>query len=370
MIEINTLMETRVRQREMIGSSRQLVLHSNLIDFSSNDYFGWARSPEMKAYITSITHENAHFTVGATGSRLLTGNSELALEVEDEIAQYHEAEAALLMPSGYLANQGLLSALGARGSNIIRDEYAHASVIDGCRLSFARNLHFRHNDLADLEFKLAKCKGLCYVVVESLYSMDGDFAPLTDLVHLCKQKGALLIVDEAHAIGVYGAGLVQSQYLQDSVFARTITFGKALGGQGAAILGSYHLKRFLINFCRPLIFSTAMSFPQLFVIKAGYYLLKTNSVIAEVLQQKCALFVKEMKLAQQTILFSPIQAIKITGNAAVDQAATVLIKAGFDVRPIKSPSVPKGGERLRICIHAFNTDNEIIDLTRLLQAIL
>jgi 8-amino-7-oxononanoate synthase len=370
MIEINTLMETKIRQREMIGSSKQLVLHPNLIDFSSNDYFGWARSPEMKTYLMSITHENAHLTVGATGSRLLTGNSRLALDIEEEIAAYHQSEAALLMSSGYLANQGLLAALGTKGSNIIRDEHAHASFIDGCRLSFARNLHFKHNDLTDLEFKLAQCKGLCYVVVESLYSMDGDFAPLTDLVHLCKQKGALLIVDEAHAIGVYGAGLVQSQYLQDSVFARTITFGKALGGQGAAILGSYHLKRFLINFCRPLIFSTAMSFPQLFVIKAGYYLLKKDRKIAEELQQKCALFAKEMKLAQENILFSPIQAIKITGNTAVDQAATALINAGFDVRPIKSPSVPKGGERLRICIHAFNTDKEIIDLTRLLQAIL
>ncbi|HWV71616.1 MAG TPA: aminotransferase class I/II-fold pyridoxal phosphate-dependent enzyme [Pseudosphingobacterium sp.] len=370
MIEINTLMETMVRQREMIGSSRQLVLHPNLIDFSSNDYFGWARSSEMKAYLQSITSENTHLTVGATGSRLLTGNSELALEVEDEIAQYHEAESALLMSSGYLANQGLLSALGTKGSNIIRDEYAHASLIDGCRLSFARHLHFKHNDLTDLEFKLAQCKGLCYVVVESLYSMDGDFAPLTELVYLCKQKGALLIVDEAHALGVYGAGLVQSQCLQGSVFARIITFGKALGGQGAAILGSYHLKKFLINFCRPLIFSTAMSCPQLFVIKAGYYLLKKDRKIAGVLQQKCALFAKEMKLVQRNTLFSPIQAIKIAGNVAVDHAATVLIKAGFDVRPIKSPSVPKGGERLRICIHAFNTDEEIIDLTRLLQSIL
>lgn len=370
MIEINTLLEAKVRQRETMGSSRKLILRPNLVDFSSNDYFGWARSPEMKTYLKSITQENAHLTVGATGSRLLTGNSELALDIEEEIAAYHQVEAALLMSSGYLANQGLLAALGVKGSNIIRDEYVHASFIDGCRLSFARNLHFKHNDIADLRFKLDQCKGLCYVVVESLYSMDGDFAPLTDLVRLCKEKGALLIVDEAHALGVYGAGIVQSGYLQGNVFARTITFGKALGGQGAAILGSRTLKRFLINFCRPLIFSTAMSFPQLFAVKAGYHLLKKNNEIAELLQRKCALFVEQMGFLQQNVLLSPIQAVKIAGNAAVDQAASILKSEGFDVRPIKSPSVPKGGERLRICIHVFNRDKEIVALTKLLRSIL
>lgn len=370
MVGISSFMEEKIWLREARGLSRNLVLLPNLIDFSSNDYFGWASSIEVKEYLQLVIAKNADLPIGATGSRLLTGNSKMAQEIETDISLYHQAEAALLMSCGYLANLGLISAIGDKGCYIIRDEYAHASIVDGCRLSFAKNFHFKHNDLQDLQFKLTLCKGQSYVIVESLYSMDGDVAPLADLVYICKQNNAFLIVDEAHALGVHGAGLVQMMGLQADVFARTIAFGKALGCQGGAIVGSRKLIKYLINFCRPFIYSTAMSMLQLCAIQVGYYFLKNDNSMAKVLQQKCALFTRAMGVESNETRLNPIQAIKIVGNKEVDDVALILIKAGFDVRSIKSPTVPKGEERLRICIHTFNSDEDIVALSNLLRPIL
>ena len=187
----------------------------------------------------------------------------------------HNADAGLIFNSGYDANLGLFSALPQRGETIIADELIHASIIDGARLSYANRYTFRHNDLQSLEDKLKQAKGNCYVVIESVYSMDGDTPPIAEILTLTEQYEANLIVDEAHAVGLYGFGLIDQQF-QDRVFARIVTFGKALGCHGAIVLGSNLLREYLINFARSFIYTTAASFHQMASIKMAYQLLQES----------------------------------------------------------------------------------------------
>jgi 8-amino-7-oxononanoate synthase len=220
---------------------RSLQVQHGLIDFCSNDYLSFARSVpiarQARKYLSADT-----YTSGATGSRSISGNTVLAEELEKFIANFHEAEAGLLFNSGYDANVGLFSSVAKKEDTLICDELIHASIIDGCRLSYANRFRFAHNDTEDLEKKLKNTgKGNVFVAVESVYSMDGDMAPLNDIVALCKRYEANLIVDEAHATGVFGRqgrGFVHELGLQADVFARVHTFGKAIGSHGAIITGS------------------------------------------------------------------------------------------------------------------------------------
>ncbi|MGF1925868.1 MAG: aminotransferase class I/II-fold pyridoxal phosphate-dependent enzyme, partial [Bacteroidia bacterium] len=244
-------LQHKLNERKEKNRLRSLSYSTLPVDFCSNDYLGFARSKDLHHLIAAETERLSILRNGATGSRLLSGNHLYTEEVEKFIADYHRCPAALLFNSGYDANVGLLSSIPQRGDTIITDELIHASLIDGARLSHAERYRFKHNDLADLESKLRNSKGICYVVVESIYSMDGDQAPLTEICKLCSTYEANLIVDEAHAIGVFGEngeGLIQQLSLEANVFARIVTYGKALGVHGAAILGSNVLRNYLINF--------------------------------------------------------------------------------------------------------------------------
>ncbi len=213
---------------------------------------------------------------GATGSRSITGNSQLAEETEQLIANFHGREAALIFNTGYMANVGLFSCIAGKGDTFISDEYIHASMIDGMRLSYANRLRFKHNDIADLEKKLKIATGNKIVAVESIYSMDGDEAPLKEIVAACKKHDALLIVDEAHATGVYGDkgdGLVCKYGLQNDVYAVVHTFGKALGLHGAVVTGSKVLRNFLLNQARSFIFTTALPPHNYLLVQKAYGLL-------------------------------------------------------------------------------------------------
>ena len=227
----------RVSIREKEGLLRKLSSENNLIDFSSNDYLGFARSDELKNIISSEAGAlNFKPKTGSTGSRLLTGNTKYAEELECFIAQFHKAEAGLIFNSGYDANLGLISSAAKKGDVIFYDELSHASIYDGARLSKSESFPFRHNDLNHLEERLEyfseKKYENCFVIVESVYSMDGDFSPLKEIAALCEKYNANLIVDEAHATGVFGSkgeGKVVELNLEKKVFARVHTFGKALG---------------------------------------------------------------------------------------------------------------------------------------------
>jgi len=341
------------------------------VDFCSNDYLGFAHSTQLKANIEHALSKMPYAKNGATGSRLLSGNHSFTEEAEQFISAFHEAESGLIFNSGYDANLGLLSSIPQRGDTIITDELIHASLIDGARLSHANRYTFKHNDLQQLESKLKIAKGNIYVVVESVYSMDGDLAALTEINELCKTYHAALIVDEAHAVGIFGEhgkGLVHELGLQDQVFARVVTFGKALGTHGAVVLGSHSLQQYLINFARSFIYTTAAAIHNIVAIKCAYeQLIKQDHAI--LIRQKIERF---HQLTAQSGLYygattSPIQTVMCSGNEVAIEAAATLQQAGLDVRPILSPTVPEGKERLRICLHVFNTDEEINKLVDILQ---
>jgi 8-amino-7-oxononanoate synthase len=364
---------SKLDERQLLGNYRTLRPESVLIDFCSNDYLGFARSPFLKDAIQKDIDSHPQSLNGATGSRLISGNLAYAEELEKQIALFHQAEAGLLFNSGYDANVGLFSSLPQKGDTIICDELIHASIIDGARLSYANRYTFRHNNMESLEGKLKQAKGICYVVIESVYSMDGDTPPITDIFTLTERYGADLIVDEAHAVGLYPQGLVSHLGLQDKVFARVVTFGKALGCHGAIVLGSDLLRQYLINFARSFIYTTAASFPQLAVVKMAYQLVARSGTEILQLQQNINLFKQGIKPHSAYPLLqsdSAIQCLILGSNDKAKHAAQQLQTVGLDVRPILSPTVAQGAERIRICIHSYNTMEEINLLTSTINTII
>ena len=236
-------------ERKAAGIQRVLRLHEGA-DFASNDYLGLAKKG------TPISEERA-----SGGSRLITGNSALAEHTEAHIADYFRAESALVFQSGYAANLGVISALAHRDLTILYDEFCHASIRDGIRLGVAKNWGFAHNDMQDLEKKLERTTGNVLIITESVFSMDGDEAPLMELLRLKKQFSAALLLDEAHAAGWKKDGLALAEELAiaEEIDLRIITFGKAFGAHGAAVLCSDVYKQYLINHARSFIYTTAPS---------------------------------------------------------------------------------------------------------------
>ncbi len=356
-----------LNKRKSENRLRTLKVTKGLIDFCSNDYLGFARSSALKKRIEDELRNHPEHLLGSTGSRLLSGNISYAEELEHSIASFHHTEAGLIFNSGYDANIGLFSCIAQRTDTIIYDELSHASIIDGVRLSLGKSFKFMHNDLNDLEKKLKLASGNTFVAVESVYSMDGDFAPLRELVSLCNQYGAQLIVDEAHATGIFeeqGRGRVNEEGLEQEICARIHTFGKALGVHGAIILGSKTLRDYLINYARSFIYSTALPFHSFLAIKCAYDELQNPRFSNSGIHQLINYFRKKFTVHDS---LSPIQRIIISGNDEVKKAAEHIQKNGFDVRPILSPTVPKGKERLRICLHAFNTEEQIDKLFDLIS---
>ena len=366
-----TYIQNKLDERRSSGLYRTLRPENNLIDFCSNDYLGFARSAILKNNINKEINSAPLSLNGATGSRLLSGNLTYTENLEQQIAAFHQSEAGLLFNSGYDANVGLFSALPQKGDTIIHDELIHASIIDGARLSHANRYTFRHNDPADLEARLKQLKGICYVVIESVYSMDGDTPLITHLLDITKKYGANLIVDEAHAVGLYPSGLITHMDLQDKVFARIVTFGKALGCHGAIVLGSDVLRQYLVNFARSFIYTTAAPFHQLAAVNNAYHLLAVSEASIEQLHQNINSFKHGINPAITLLPSeSAIQCVVLNSNEKTKQAAGQLQDEGFDVRAILSPTVRQGTERIRICLHAYNTAEEIQLLTAAINNII
>ncbi len=362
---ISKFISERLNGRVADNSLRTLKLEDSLIDFCSNDYLGFSRSPELKSLFELELEKYPEYKIGSTGSRLLTGNDQFTEELEASTAKFHNAEASLFFNSGYNANLGIFSSLPQRGDTIICDEYIHASIIDGARLSYAARFVFKHNDLDSLEQKLNSAQGKIFIGVESIYSMDGDEAPLRPICSLAEQFNAAVIVDEAHAIGVFGdqgRGIVDELNLNSKVFARIVTFGKALGVHGAAILGSSELRTYLINYARSFIYTTAPSFITNLAIKSSYNYLQSKNHQQD-LYDRIEHFRSELQTTENLIKSrSGIQVLLVPGNAQVKELASKLQQTGFDVRPILNPTVPPGSERLRICLHNHNSISEIEEL--------
>jgi len=337
-----------------------------MIDFCSNDYLGFARSAELKNKIDEEVRNSGLVANGSTGSRLLSGNTAYTEELEQHIASLHNSKAGLIFNSGYDANLGLFSSLPRRGDTILHDELIHASIIDGARLSYANRHSFLHNNPDSLEDKLKRAKGICYVAIESIYSMDGDTPPIKEILELTEKYNASLVVDEAHAVGLFHLGLVDQLGLHDRVFARVVTFGKALGCHGAIILGGSSLKDYLVNYARPFIYTTAAPFHQVASVKMAYKHLQESGSEVERLKNNIGIFKQKLVPGSNYPLLksdSAIQCIILKSNEKAKEVAARLQTAGLDVRPILSPTVPLESERIRVCLHSFNTEEEITLLT-------
>ena len=349
-------LQPQLAERIQQHAFRQLRLPQGAVDFCSNDYLGLVHNNLLQPAAADM------LKTGSTGSRLLAGNYPLAETVEQELAAFHDAPAALLFNSGYDANLGVLSCIPQRGDTILYDALSHASIRDGIRLSFARSYSFAHNDMAHLEQRLQKTEGQVFVVTESVFSMDGDVCPLQALVELCRRYQAHLIIDEAHATGVVGGsgeGLVQQLQLQRDVFCRIHTFGKACGCHGAVVLGSVSLRDYLVNFARSFVYTTALPEHSVAVIRASYRTFPHMQAERAHLQSLIHRFQQAQLRYRQLPSQTPIQVVLVPGNEAVKQVAAQLQAQQLDVRPILYPTVPRGKERLRIVLHAFNTQQEL-----------
>lgn len=342
------------------------------IDFYSNDYLSLARNDAIyRAALKQVEEWSPEALNGSTGSRLISGHSCFFEEVERYLAELHHAESALLYNSGFQANVGVVSSVLSRGDTLLYDSLIHASLRDGLSMTRGRSWSFRHNDLSDLATKAERATGDVFVLVESVYSMDGDKAPLVELARLCEDNGWHLIVDEAHAVGVYGengVGLVQSLGLTDKVLIRIHTFGKGLGTHGAVVMGCMEVITFLINYSRAFVYTTAMPAHTLATIKAAYHHLCTSpseyNKLWEIIQHfKEMCNVKQIPTGLISPNESPIQVWMINNIELAQSVASSLQECDMGVKAILSPTVPAGEERIRICLHAHNTHEEIELLT-------
>ncbi len=359
-------------KRQEVGALRRLKTVDGLADFSSNDYLGLSKRLYNENPKVGATKGN-HLS-GSTGSRLLSGNSEVFDDAEQNLANIFKVEAATIYNSGYDANLGLFSSVPQREDIVFYDAFVHASIRDGLLMGKAKNFSYYHNDLEDLERKIcriqarAKSQSEIYVVSESVFSMDGDMANLEALSGICKKYSCRLIIDEAHSLGVFGTnGLGRSMELNlmEHLFAVVITFGKAMGSHGAAVLGSQNLKDYLINFSRSFIYTTALPSQTIGHTMAAFDVLmsKEGNEKRQSLKQNISIFndVKN-KLHLNSHFISSTSAIHsciIQGNSEVKAVSEQLQHQGFDVRPILYPTVPLMKERLRFSLHSYNSEEEI-----------
>jgi 8-amino-7-oxononanoate synthase len=368
-------LSVKLENRKSNSSLRQLPPVVDLIDFASNDYLGLAKSETIFKATHQYLIDNAILQNGATGSRLLSGNHQLYTETEVYVARFHDSESALIFNSGYDANVGFFGSVPQKGDLILYDELCHASIRDGISLSNAKAYKFGHNDFEDLEkLILRNPDSIIYIVTESVFSMDGDTPNLAELARLSNKHDCYLVVDEAHALGVFGdngEGLVQMLGLQEHIFARIMAFGKGLGCHGAAVIGSQELSSYLVNFARSFIYTTGLSPHAVATILMAYNYLDNEKQSNTVLRENIIHFNQEKNMLGLKQLFvrskSAIQSAIIPGNENVKSIAKQLQEKGFDVKAILSPTVPEGQERLRFCLHSYNSKEEISEVLTLLS---
>ncbi|KAJ4990336.1 8-amino-7-oxononanoate synthase [Stagonosporopsis vannaccii] len=379
-------------RRRKNSTLRNLTLpKTGQIDFSSNDFLSLSTNTRLKdAFLAEI--KSAQLPLGSGGSRLLDGNSAYAEALEHDIANFHGAEAGLLWNSGFDANAGFFSCVPQPGDVIVFDELVHASVHDGMRLSrAAQTVPFVHNSIADLRRVLQEVAQLpdgcsIFIAVESIYSMDGDVAPLQQIVEtvadILGEERGYVVVDEAHSTGVLGfegRGLVCELGLEKRIFARLHTFGKALAGNGAILLSSHTLRHYLVNYARPLIYTTFLSYPSLALIRSSYEMLWAGATVPlqSHLHHLTEFLFKAMQQLQITSAAtrsllripsacpqSPIFAVQLQRPRDL---ARHLQDSGMMVRAVVPPTVPLGTERVRVCLHAGNTVEEVENLVKALQ---
>jgi len=342
------------------GLLRQMRLPHG-IDFVSNDYLGLAAHPYISERMTEAL---VRLPAGSGGSRLLRGHHEVFQQVEERLAAFSGTEAALLYGSGYAANVGLMQAIVSPADLIVSDELNHASLIDGIRLTKARTEIYAHQNLDALKAALkAPRTGRAIVVTESVFSMDGDLTPLTDIADIAQRHAAVLVVDEAHATGLWGArgsGRVEALGLRDRVLATVHTGGKSFGSGGAWVAGSRRLCDVMVNRARSFIFSTAPLPVLAAALDAGLDMMAREPQRRAEVHRKAAWL--RQKLAEVDINVggaSPIVPVIAGSNESALELQAGLLDAGFDVRAIRPPTVPRGTARLRVTVRYPVSDDDL-----------
>ena len=386
--QLDARLAATLATREQRNLLRTLVSGEGLVDLSSNDYLGLAR--DVSLHRSALQEIEAAYATGhvvsrqgSGGSRLLSGHSMTAERLESFLADVHKSEAALLVNSGFDGNLSYFGCIPGPGDLVLYDELIHASVHEGMRVGRARREPFRHNDVDHLESCLARARqsscgsdarSTIFVATEGIFSMDGHVAPLARISSLCDTYGAILVVDEAHSTGLCGPrglGLVQELGLERSVGARLVTFGKAIGCHGAVWLCSRVQRTYLINYGRPIVYSTCLPPHALVTVHAAYGVMMSADGDArrDHVKRLVKTFRETLAAAPGVVLLessTPIQGVIVPTNERVVQVAATLRKAGYDARPIRSPTVPAGMERIRICLHAHNTMDELRPFCELL----
>jgi 8-amino-7-oxononanoate synthase len=342
------------------------------LDFSSLDYLGLANAPEIKTAIEAAIARGV--ATGAGGSRLLRGNDPEHEALESEAARFFRSEAALFFGGGFMANYTIFSTLPARGDLIVYDALIHASVHDGMAASKANSIAARHNDTQSFDDAIARWRaeggtGTPWIAVESLYSMDGDRAPLEELSAVARHHEAILVIDEAHATGVLGPdgrGLGASLKRQQNIVSMH-TCGKALGVSGALVLLPCQLRDFLINRGRALIYATAPSPLMAAAVRASLSLVETQSWRRERLASLVAMWDREFAArCVGPTSGSHIQPIVLGADERTAAVAATLQEQGFDVRAVRPPTVPEGSARLRVSL-TLNVEER--ETTQLIDAL-
>lgn len=337
------------------GSLRGTLHGREVVNFAANDYLGLGFHPQVSAAACEAT---ARWGSGAGASRLVTGTRSLHAELEAAIAAWKNVPSALVFPTGYAANLGVLATLGASDVTIFSDALNHASIIDGCRLSKARTVVFAHNDLAQLEAQMRATSGRKLVVTEAIFSMDGDAAPLAELATLCARHEALLVVDEAHAV------LGPDPKDLDCEHVIVGTLSKTLGAQGGWVAGDRRTIELLVNKARTFIFTTALSPGNTAAALAALSIFRSEE--GERLRRRLRGHIDTLRPAHPSAI---IPIVLGTERAALD-ASKALLARGIHIPAIRPPTVPKGTARLRLTFSAAHTDEMLACLHAALEEVL
>lgn len=340
-------------------------------DFYSNDYLGLCESPRSRELLKEEL--NRPFSLGSSGSRLVSGQQAELEMLETECSRFFRSETGIFFPSGFMANLALFSCIAGRHDTIIYDEQAHVSIKEGIRLSPARSFSFHHNDHEDLRKKLKNSSGKKFVAIEGIYSMSGHIARLEELLQVCDEAGAVLIIDEAHSAGVAGEegeGLAIAKNLEKRIWVRHYTFGKALGASGAFLALSATARDFLTNFSFPLIYSTSILPLQVKLCRIQLRELQNSRSQIEALQRIIDFWCRRAEKESERFSKnekSPVQFIRIAGNESALGISKRLQERGFQIKAMLSPTVKAGEEGLRVSLHSYNQPEEIEDLLRTLK---
>ncbi len=333
------------------------------VDFSSNDYLGLSSHP---AVVAAAKEALDRYGVGAGASRLMSGNLSIHHELEEEVAAFKGAESALVFNSGYQANMGIIPALFGRHDLVLADHFCHASQLDGALLSRATLVRFRHNDTGHLSELLDKHRGdfrRCLVMTESLFSMDGDRAPLSGLLEVSRRHRCLLMVDEAHATGVFGPegrGCIEAEGLAGEIDLVMGTFSKALGGFGGYLAASHTIVEFLVNSARSFIYSTALPAPVIAANLAALRLCLSGKTQGRELLRRSAAF-RDALRAKGWVVGGDSQIVPVVvgdSGRAVSLSGG-LAERGFLALPVRPPTVPEGSSRLRFSLTAAHRDSQV-----------